>query len=779
MKLKQIEQIDGSAASLLEEVFNATDDPEVDTDGGLSDDVDSVDTGIDGAAMVSSDVTSTSDCSLFRGNASVDELFRRLNAYQLAVVNHGEGMSCVIGVAGSGKSTTLVLRIARLVQDGVDPSCIMAMTFTRAAAAELNRRLVGLGVSGVKVGTIHSFCLAFLAAETTLCRSIKLDTKNAMELELKKLVNSFIRGGRIPKSGFSFGSLIRFIGDCKANGICFVYGDPFLLNAESANWLRACATKWRYSVGAPIDVLVSLYVELERIRFEKGLYNFDDMLLWAWMKLLVDPEVRLRWRCKWSVVIVDETQDSNSIQWDIARFLVGLDSCIAGISKVHMYGADANMLLPRTDSGSHNLMVAGDPSQSIYGWRGGRPSVFVDYWRSDAVTGYVLPLNYRSWKYICDVATELVIGKSWHLGGRMESARGLEITDGSCGSCGIGHINLTEYANAYEEAREIVQACAKAVEAKDVRLSDCAVLARMGASLELIELECINRRIPFVKRAAGSFVTNIEVKTLFGYIRVAAGLDPDGSYLQYIINRPFRYIPAAFVHTCMREIKKDKDAIDSDYTVLDIMKGIAENYKLRSGPRKSLNAFFKLMADVRNMLLACAEENISLGSVLVHIVRETDYIACIDRDSGVDSLDDSRVATIQILYGLANRFTSYILMLDYMDKLELATKQAGKTGIRKSESASKSGGNDAVDALTLSTIHRAKGLEWKHVFVVDVVQGRFPNVRTHDVDEELRLMYVAMTRAADVCSVSWANQGKGSVLSTYVDNIKKIMEKLT
>jgi superfamily I DNA/RNA helicase len=723
-------------------------------------------------------------------------LLNRLNPYQVEAVNVGEGQACLAGVPGAGKTGTIVARVARMVADGLDPEYILCMTFTRAAAQEMNERLKQLGIVGARVGTIHSVCRQIIAADTHLLEEFDLDEKNRLPMELKKTLGDLRKKKKIPNAGVDLEGVSRYVEACKAKGLCYIYSDPFGLNMRAEEFLLRQAEKWTMLAGLPRQILMDVYIELERRRGIAGLYDFNDMLLWSWMVLLTDEDARERWRGRWSVVIVDEAQDSNPVQWDIARFLVGLNSCMKEVDELPM--------APRMRDCAHNLMVGGDPSQSIYAWRSAEPSLFVEFAKNKNVDELTLPINYRSNPMICAIGTGLVQGKPWHITGEIKAASEDMTTDA---------VAIDRYDDAASEAEGVIQQCVEIAESGE-GLRSCAVLSRLRVALDLAEIACISRRIKYVKMASGSFFESREVRDILAYLRVASGYDPDGRWVAHIINRPFRYIGKGFINKC------SADAMNRDISLLDAM--IANEDDLSYRQRGSIEDLYKLLQRL-NQIAAWAEqreayhreklekakqagdpleellklrdevptelldtladargdiEGIGMGGMgarrrarrareeanpedvaeelnsagpaemIALVLRETDYLEELRREEGLLGMDESKAAMLAALQRMARSFKTTKEFLAYVDKLTVAVKQARKTGLKVREGSN-------TDALVLSTIHRAKGLEWKHVFLMDVVQGRLPNARAEDPDEELRLFYVAITRAIKTCRVSY------------------------
>ena len=715
------------------------------------------------------------------------QLLAGLNDYQLSAVGVGVGQASLVGAPGSGKTRTIVARIARLVADGLDPAYILAMTFTKAAAAEMNQRLIELGIRGVRVGTIHSVARQIVAAETDLFDHGRLDEGWRLTLELKKLMGDLRRQGKMPTRGVDLEVISRFIESCKANGPCYIFNDPWGLNMQSEPFVMTQARRWAPAAGLKTQRLMEIYTEMERRRVSCGLYDYNDMQLWSWMQLVGDEISLEKWRNRWSVVIVDEAQDSNRVQWDLARFLVGLHSCIPGVREIST--------APKMDDGNHNLMVGGDPSQSIFGWRSAVPREFMTYAEAKETQQYVLPINYRSNGSICSVGTRLVRGKKWHLVGEMKPFNKDAAPDA---------VSIRRYDNPEVEAAGVLDEILTICQEKP--LGSCAILARLRICLDLAEIECIRRRIKYIKRASGSFLESREVKDVLAYIRVAAGHDPDGTWLKHLINRPFRYIGREFLRRC------EETAAVENISLLDAIVNLKRVLSFKQ--RKAIDELVRLLKDMNAIAVKCerqeveaekkgkdsavvvdgklsmaaierlaahdetktaAEDAISNkakaddtnggsgkpgeaddieeptrgpADLVTMMLDRTCYIEAVRREEGLLGMDESKLAIFGELHRMASMFRTPAQFLAYIDGLRVAVQRAQKSGLRVRTDGSS-------DALVLSTIHSAKGLEWDHVFLVDVVEGRFPCARAEEYDEELRLLYVAVTRAAKTCTVSF------------------------
>ncbi len=674
------------------------------------------------------------------------QLLNGLNDYQLRAACVGTGQAAVAGCPGSGKTRTIVARIGRLVAAGLDPDYILAMTFTRAAAAEMTERLTGLEIHGARVGTIHSVARQIVAAETHLFDHGELDEGWRLFYELKKLLSDMRRQGSLPGRGTDLEAISRFIESCKACGPCYVFGDPWGLNMRAEEFILRQAREWSSEAGIRPQQLAEIYLEMERRRVACGLYDYNDMQLWGWMQLVADDVSRQKWRNRWSVVIVDEAQDSNKVQWDLARFLVGLDSCIEGVHELPS--------APTADDGNHNLMVGGDSSQSIFGWRSAVPREFVGFAQAEQTQQYVLPVNYRSNPTICAVCTSLVRGKKWHLVGEIQPHSVEPAPDA---------VVIRHYDNPEAEAAGVLDAI-QAI-CQDKPLGSCAVLARLRIGLDMAEIECIRRRIKYIKRASGSFLESREVKDILAYIRVAAGYDPDGEWIKHLINRPFRYIGREYLRRC------EEQAQQCNISLLDAI--VDKKRSLSFRQRRAIDQLVELLQDMNTVAVKCeqravqeekrakdnrmvvdgklsmevierlaqreearlateqqrtglAESAASLHAAAKHagggrvdgradasapdepirgpadlitmMLDRTHYIDAVRREEGLSGIDESKLAVFGELHRMASMFKTPSQFLSYIDALRVAVQRAAKSGLRVRNAADS-------DALVLSTIH--------------------------------------------------------------------------
>lgn len=620
-----------------------------------------------------------------------EKLLEGLNPEQIAVVKHHNGPLLTGAVAGAGKTASLVRRIAYLVTEhGVDPSRILAMTFSSKAAKEMTQRLGPLLMDpAARVGTFHSLAWELVRKEEPHIQHWTLDERERYRVCVKDALG--YKG--MDWKGADLTVVLSFIGRCKAR--CALPGSVEAQVEAQAFYDHApCGQR-------TVMLLVEAYARAEQYRIERQLLTFDDMLLEAWRILSTDEHARCRWAARWDYVLQDEAQDENLVQREIASML----------ARDH-----------------RNYMVVGDPAQSIYAFRGSDPSGLLAFEKQWGATKVLMHRNYRSGDAIIRAANGILgaMKEDTHLGMQITPSRGFE---------GVvrGHV----YDTMDEEAGGIVGAML-AKHADGDRWKNNVVLYRTNAQSRALEEALLSERIPYVVIGGTNFYERREVKDLIAYVRLAAragGADD----VRRCINTPFRFLGREFVHGLMDLV----DGMTRNGGLTPDWTSIVRAYLGRSG----LQARQRASADQWCSLIDSCARAIAKGGVESHtgvmiqnILDETQYIPWLTRDEGSESTENNRVSNVRELVRVAEKFSNVTDFLDYVNEQIALSKRA------KIE-----GGDDRV---TLMSIHRSKGLEWPTVYVIGMNEGILPHGRCDDENEERRLAYVAVTRARDELVVS-------------------------
>ncbi len=588
-----------------------------------------------------------------------------LNPQQWAVVSAPAGPALVIAGAGSGKTRTLIYRLAYLLDHGADPASVLLLTFTRKAAQEMLDRagqLIGAQAERVVGGTFHSIgnlllrrygrAIGIEPGFTILDRSDSEDLINLIraQLGLSEKDKRFPRKGTIAEIFSKSENTLQPIED-----IVLGEFEHFADHLDALNRLRTA------------------YAAAKR---ERQLLDYDDLLVKVRELLDRDASVRETVSRQFQSILVDEYQDTNRLQADVIRKLAATHN---------------------------NVMVVGDDSQSIYAFRGATfrnimdfPSLF------PGATVYRLEENYRSTQPILNLANEVISSAVEKYSKRLFTRK----LDGPLPA-------LVQAGGENAQSRFLAQRILELRE-EGVPLGDIAVLFRSSYHSFDLEVELSRRDLPFVKRGGFKFIETAHVKDLLAYLRVVENPLDAISW-----NRLLLLVDGVGP-------KKAQEVIAS------FVKADEPVAALRQ-------AAGRLSGSFRDLAAMLDEAKQAGGTGPAEQVNEAYryYLPILK-----DHYDDypKRMRDLEQLYAMAERYGS---LREFLDDLAL---EPPDDGLGEPEGAERDN-----ERLILSTIHSAKGLEWQCVFVMWVVDGRFPSAYSMSTEEELeeerRLMYVAVTRA--------------------------------
>jgi len=620
---------------------------------------------------------------------SREALARELNPSQLEAVVHPAAPLLVVAGAGSGKTRVITYRLARLVATGADPRRILAVTFTNKAAGELRDRVrdllrerMGVGLAGLSVGTFHSVSARLLRTygEAVGLRKdfVIYDTDDQ-----KRLMARVLTDLKVPERMFPVRQVLSAVDKLENQGImaaAFQPGDYF------------------------DDVVAKAYTLFEERMAAANATDFGGLLLHT-LRLCVSegPAAHLLAE-RFDHVLVDEFQDTNSVQYKLVR-------CLSRRTK--------------------SITVVGDEDQSIYKWRGADIRNILDFERDHPGAGVVkLERNYRSTGNILAAANAIIA--------RNTERRPKHLyTEAGAGERIVLFEGETERDEADFVAGRIADGLAEGLSPRDV-----AVFYRTNAQSRVLEDALRARDIPYVVVGGTRFFDRTEIKDLVCYLR-AIGNPDDGLALQRIINVPARGIGATTVERIGALIYERKisawDALalaagepaeddrDDPNVAIDL------EAILGAGPRKKVAAFVALMEKLRADAVGLSPAE------LAEKVLE---------DSGTrDAL--AAEASLEAEGRSENLMEFVAQMREYEREAEEPTLHGFLERIALQSDVD---GYDAEKgAVSLMTVHTAKGLEFPAVFLTGLEERIFPHARSVDddsaVEEERRLCYVAVTRA--------------------------------
>ena len=618
----------------------------------------------------------------------VSHILDSLNDEQRNAVANPSQHLLVLAGAGSGKTRVLVHRIAWLLEaEQASPYSILAVTFTNKSAREMRGRIESLmanSFAGMWVGTFHGLAHRLLRThwrEAGLVQDFQiLDGDD--QLRLVKRIN---RSLKIDEDKWPAKQCQWYINSQKDEG----------LRSGNIDHFEDDYTK----------TMLQVYKAYEEACDRGGMIDFGEILLRAHELWLKNPQVLEHYQRRFKHILVDEFQDTNSIQYAWLRVLAGTQN---------------------------QLMVVGDDDQSIYGWRGAKieniQQFNVDF--SDAET-VRLEQNYRSTSTILKAANKLISNNQSRLGKNLWTEDG----DGE-------QISLYEAFNEQDEARFIVDRVQDWFNNGN-RRSDAAILYRSNAQSRELEDALLRMGMPYRIYGGHRFYERLEIKNALAYLRLVINRDDDTA-MERVINVPTRGIGGRTIEQ-VRSVAREENC--------SLWQACAKCVNETLMTSRASNAVLGFLELIDELSLACSE--LELAEKAEHIVNHTGLIQHHEKEGGEKAR--ARIENLEELVTAANNFDDPDIDEDFDLKsnaflsafLDKAALDAGETQADESE-----------DAVQLMTLHSAKGLEFHLVFLAGMEEGLFPHKMSMDniagLEEERRLCYVGITRARTKLYISHA-----------------------
>ena len=618
-----------------------------------------------------------------------------LNAAQREAVRHDRGPLLVLAGAGSGKTSVIAAKIARLVELGAAPSSIVAITFTNKAAREMRERAGGLlaradragAANEVRISTFHALGLSILRAEHRalgLAQRFSILDPSDLEPIVAELAGTADR--------------------------------------SRARAVHARISRWKNALVGPVDALAGAASDDERTaanayaRYGETLrtwraVDLDDLIALPVELFARDAAARSRWQSAIAHVLIDEYQDTNAAQYRLFRALTASST-------------------PPTTPGTPFTAV-GDDDQAIYGWRGASADNLAALARDHPELEVIkLEQNYRSTVRILRCANALIGNNPKVYDKRLWTE--------------LGHgdpLRVTPAADEDDEAERATAAILAHKFEHRTRFADYAILYRGNHQARPFETALRARAVPYDVSGGTSIFERTEIKDIVAYLRLVANEDDDPAFLRAIA-APRRGIGDVSLRA-LGKIAAAKRVSLFEAAFLPDAEGA-----IGAKPRAELAAFCALVNDLR-----FRAEREPAGRLLAELVQKTGYadwlVATLDRKEAT-----AKSGSVDDFIGWLSRKGDS----EGKNLLELTQMIALVTMLEARED-----GAAGPDAVHLSTIHAAKGLEYRHVFLVGVEEGILPHreaVDAGNVDEERRLMYVGLTRAQRSVQLSYCRSRK-------------------
>lgn len=617
-------------------------------------------------------------------------IYDTLNDKQQEAVYYTEGPLLILAGAGSGKTRVLTHRIAYLIDEkGVNPWNILAITFTNKAAGEMRERvdnLVGFGSESIWVSTFHSMCVRILRRHIDL---LGYDTNFTIydTDDQKTLMKDVCKLLQIDTKQFRERTLLAAISHAK---------DELITPEE-----------FRLQAGGDFVQLkiAQVYEEYEKQLRSNNALDFDDLLFKTVQLFQTQKEVLSYYQERFRYIMVDEYQDTNTVQFELVRLLA---------------------------SKYRNLCVVGDDDQSIYKFRGANIKNILNFEQffEDAKV-IKLEQNYRSTSNILNAANAVIKNNR----GRKDKSLW---TDNGIGN----RINFRQFDTAYDEAEYIVSDIREHVNKGDCTYNDNAILYRTNAQSRMFEEKFVTANIPYKIVGGINFYSRREIKDLLAYLKTVDN-GKDDLAVRRIVNVPKRGIGLTSIN------RVQEYAASHDIGFYDALRSVDLIPNIGRGASK-LESFVALIehfkADVSDM---------SLSDLMKEIIEETGYVESL-RDEDAEEAE----ARIENIDELLSKIAAYEELCDEQD--EPATLSGFLEEVALVADIDSLDENS--DYVVLMTLHSAKGLEFPHVYLAGMEDGLFPSYMSitaddpEEVEEERRLCYVGITRAEEELTLTCARR---------------------
>lgn len=621
-----------------------------------------------------------------------------LNNIQREAVTTLEGPVMVIAGPGSGKTRVLTYRIAHLLKSGVPPWQILSLTFTNKAAREMKERIekvVGPDAYKVWAGTFHSLFARILRVEAH-----KIGYPNDFSIydtdDSKSLLREIIKSMSLDTKAYNIGAIRSRISSAKSN---LITPKMYVVNEE-------LMTQDKMNKRPMIFKIYEKYVAR---CMRAGAMDFDDLLLQMFKLLYQNPEgAREKYQSQFKYILVDEFQDTNFLQYEILK------------------------LFAIYNESNHNICIVGDDAQSIYSFRGATIENILQFEQDfPEVQTFKLEQNYRSTSYIVKAANEVIEYNKRQIKKEIW-------TDKEGGQ----KIKMIKAMSDNEEGRRVADSIIENKNRFSLSNSDIAILYRTNAQSRVFEENLRKNNIPYKIYGGQSFYQRKEIKDVLGYFRMAVNTKDDEA-LKRVINYPRRGIGQTTIQ------KLTTLAEDNEVSMWQCLSQI----QLSSRAKNSVGKFVDIVKSSQEKAASSDAYQTAL-----YITKKSGIIDLLKSENTIEA--QNRIDNINALLDGVQDFTED----DVLDEGEDINKQERtlsnflQTISLMTDQDEKS---DEVDTVTMLSVHAAKGLEFKSVFVVGLEENLFPSYMSlsspDQLDEERRLFYVAITRAEELLTLTFAN----------------------
>lgn len=621
-----------------------------------------------------------------------------LNDIQRQAVTTTDGPVMVIAGPGSGKTRVLTYRIAHIINTGVAPWQILALTFTNKAAREMKDRIenvIGSGAQRVWAGTFHSLFARILRVEAH-----RIGYPNDFTIydtdDSKSLIKEIIKSLSLDTKAYNVGAIRSRISMAKSN---LMSPKAYANNAD----LLALDKMNRR------PMTFKIYEQYVKKCKRAGAMDFDDLLLQMFQLLLKNPDgVRDKYQAQFRYLLVDEFQDTNSLQYEILK------------------------LLTVYDGSPNNICIVGDDAQSIYSFRGATIENILQFEADFSnVQVFKLEQNYRSTNFIVDAANSIINNNSRQIQKKIWT----EKSDGN-------KIKIIKTMTDNEEGKRVADTIIEQKNRHHYSNKDIAILYRTNAQSRVFEEYLRRYNLPYRIFGGMSFYQRKEIKDVLGYIRLCVN-PKDNEALKRIINYPKRGIG----NTTLSKMMQVAD--ENEISVWQVITQV----ELKGAHKRTVGGFIKDIKEMQQRVLAEDAYKAAL-----YIVKKSGIVDLLKADNTPEG--KGRIENITALLDAIKEFVEDD-EVGPGEEVNADKSLATFLQLISLMTDADEDGEESVDTITLMSVHAAKGLEYKSVFVVGLEENLFPSYMSlsapDQIEEERRLFYVAITRAEEMLTLTFAN----------------------
>ena len=621
---------------------------------------------------------------------------KELNEVQRKAVETVDGPVMVIAGPGSGKTRVLTYRIAHLINVGVPPWQILALTFTNKAAREMKERIekvVGPKAQKVWAGTFHSLFARILRVEAH-----HLGYPNDFTIydtdDTKSVIKEVLKQMSLDTKVYSPGAVRSKISSAKSN---LITPKSYATNEELMSYDRMNR----------MPLMHVIYDKYVKKCMRAGAMDFDDLLLQMFRLLYQNPEnVKKKYQYQFQYLLVDEFQDTNFLQYEIMRQLVNYEDS------------------PR------NICIVGDDAQSIYSFRGATIENILQF-ETDfpEVQTFKLERNYRSTQHIVEAANGVISYNPRQIKKKIWTDR-----------LGENKIKVIKTITDTEEGKRVADSIIEQKNRYSIENTEIAILYRTNAQSRVFEEYLRRYNIPYRIYGGLSFYQRKEIKDLMAYMRLTVN-PKDNEAFKRVINYPKR----GFGNKSLENLINFAE--DNNISIFESIPMVQMSKRAQT----VLTDFMRLIANFR-----IKAEKADAYQTALYISKKCGITDLLKSDGSMEGM--ARLENINALLDGIQEFVED-------DELEPGEEIADKTLAKYLQNIAlitdMDQDKDNTDVVTLMSVHAAKGLEFKSIFVVGLEENLFPSFMSlsdpNQIDEERRLFYVAITRAAEHLTLTYAN----------------------